>query len=259
MNTNQLEPETIDYTRQSQKWHSDTPEHTQAMKNFWSGLLLPYLPSDKNIHVLDVGCGMGFALMSLQDMGYKVIEGIDIDQGQVESCRSKKLNVTRVDDSVTYLSEKTEQYDLIIALDVIEHMPKSAQLNFVRSIQRSIKPGGKFICTVPNANAGLAGRWQYDDWTHYDSFTEHSLDFLLYNSGFTEIQVNSMEFFQPPTFKLISLNLFRRSFWKSVIHWQLFRFVRTLRRIEMIAELGWEQGEAIPLSLNILATSVKSL
>jgi 2-polyprenyl-3-methyl-5-hydroxy-6-metoxy-1,4-benzoquinol methylase len=251
--------QSIDYTRQYQRWHSDTPEHIQAMKKFCGDLLLPYLPADKNIRILDVGCGMGFTLMALKDMGYKTVEGIDIDRGQVESCQAKHLSVTQVEDSVAYLSSQIEQYDLIVSLDVIEHVPKDSQLSFVRSIQNSIKPGGKLICTVPNANAGLASRWQYDDWTHYHSFTEHSLDFLLYNSGFAEIQIHPTEFFHPPTFKLISRNWIRGSFWKSVLHWQLFRFVRTFRRIEMVAELGWDQGQFVPLSLNILATAVKSL
>jgi 2-polyprenyl-3-methyl-5-hydroxy-6-metoxy-1,4-benzoquinol methylase len=249
--------QSIDYTRQYGKWHSDTPEHIQAMKVFYKNLLSPYLPTDRNIRVLDVGCGMGFALMALQDIGCKTVEGIDIDKGQVESCQAKQLNVTQVEDSVAYLSNMTEEYDLIIALDVIEHIPQSSQLAFVRSIQKAVKSGGTFICTVPNASAGLASRWRYIDWTHHDSFTEHSLDFLLYNSGFAEIQVHPTEFFNPPTFKLISRNWVSRYFWKSVLHWQLLRFIRTFRRMEMVAELGWEQGGAIPLSLNILATSVK--
>jgi hypothetical protein len=46
--------------------------------------------------------------------------------------------------------------------------------------------------------------------------------------------------------------------WKVYFHWWLFCAVRSLRRLEMIAELGWEQGYKIPLSLNILATANKS-
>ncbi len=247
----------IEYTRQYQKWHSDTPEHIQAMKEFYSGLLAAYLPSDKNIQILDVGCGMGFAMMGLQNLGYKSVEGIDIDAGQVQSCQAKHLAVTRVDDSIAYLSQHPNRYDLIISLDVVEHIPHEVQLNFVRAIQGALKPGGKFICTVPNASSGLASRWRYIDWTHYASFSEHSLDFLLFNGGFNEIQVYPTEFFSAPEFKL-RRRLILASFWQSVIHWQLLQLVRTFRRLETIAELGWEQGKSVPLSLNILATAVKA-
>lgn len=253
----QLTKEKIDYTRHYQKWHSDAPEHIQGMKGFYSSLLSPYLPIDKNIRILDVGCGMGFALMALKDLDYQLVEGVDIDEGQVRSCQAKQLSVSHVEDSTVFLSQHLGQYDVIMALDVIEHVSPDAQISFVRSIQRSLKPGGKFICTVPNANSGLASRWRYIDWTHHTSFTEHSLDFLLYNSGFEEVQVFPTEFFHSPKFNLLSRVLLKRYFWKSMMHWQLFRFVRTFRRIEMVAELGWEQGSEIPLSLNIIATATK--
>ncbi len=237
----------IDYTRYYRKWHSDTPEHIRAMKGFYQRILGSYLPSNQDTSILDVGCGTGFALMALQGLGFSNLEGIDADQGQVLACQAKQLPVTHRDDSTSFLAQRPNSYDLILALDVIEHIPQTSQLLFTRSIQTALKPGGYFICTVPNANSALASRWRYNDWTHYTSFTEHSLDFLLYNSGFENIQVHSTEFFQP---KLIS---------RAVLRNILFKMIRGFRRLELIAELGWQQAKDIPLSLNILATANKPL
>jgi 2-polyprenyl-3-methyl-5-hydroxy-6-metoxy-1,4-benzoquinol methylase len=174
----------LDYTRQYLKWHLDKPEHIQGTKRYYQRLLQPYLPQNKDAHILDVGCGMGFAL---QDLGFVCVEGIDLDQGQVKSCLEKQFKVNQVDDSVEFLSKKLGKYDLILALDVIEHIPHDIQLNFVEAILNALKPCGTFICTVPNTNSTLAGRWQFIDWTHYTSFTDHSLDFLLFNGGFEDI------------------------------------------------------------------------
>lgn len=248
----------LDYTRYYQKWHSDNPKHIASMKGLYCKLLERYLPDDKDISILDVGCGMGFSILALNHLGYKTTEGIDVDEGQVKSCKSKGLTVSLVEDSISYLSQRPNQYDLILALDVIEHIPHMAQLDFACAVQSALRQNGKFICTVPNANSGLASRWRYNDWTHHISFTEHSLDFLLFNAGFEEIYVHPTEFFDVPKFKLISRQLIKKSFWKSIIHWELLQLVRTLRRAEMLAELGWEQGRAVPLSLNILATAVRS-
>ncbi|AFY79489.1 MAG: class I SAM-dependent methyltransferase [Hydrococcus sp. C42_A2020_068] len=240
----------LDYSRYYLKWHSDTPQHTQSMKSFYQSMFSRFLPADRNLSILDIGCGMGFALLALQDMGYLDVKGIEIDDAQVKSCLEKGIKVIKVANSIEYLAKKNNSYELILCLDVIEHIPHEKQLEFVKAIQTSLKPGGKLICTVPNANSGLASRWRYNDWTHHISFTEHSLDFLLFNAGFEKIEIYETEFFKNPGIKgLIKV--------KPFLHWLLFLLVRSLRRLEMIAELGWEQGKNIPLSLNLLATAEK--
>jgi len=247
----------IDYTRYYKKWHTDTPEHIQIMKLVYADMLGNLLPQDKSIRILDVGCGMGYAMLALRDWGYENVEGIDIDSGQVQACLNKQLHVTQTDDSVAYLSRLPDTYDLILALDVIEHIPHTRQLEFVRAIQQALKPDGVFICTVPNANSALASRWRYNDWTHHLSFTEHSLDFLLYNAGFVDIQIFDTDFIHPPQVRWLSRRMLQKWFWKVIIRWCLFRFFRTFRRLELIAELDWEQARSIPLSLNLLARAVK--
>ena len=254
----QAEKVKIDYTRHYKKWHSDTPEHIQSMKQYSLGLLSPFLPENKEIRILEVGCGMGFAMLALQDLGYANLEGIDVDHGQVQSCVQKGLNVVHLEDSTTYLDSHINEYDLIVVLDVIEHIPHEGQLEFVRAICQALKPNGQIICTVPNANSTLASRWRYIDWTHHLSFTEHSLDFLLYNAGFQTIEVFPTEFFHPPNIRWLSRSILRKWFWKTILHWWIFRFVRALRRLEMIGELGWEQGAIVPLSLNLLARGSKN-
>lgn len=246
----------IDYTRYYQKWHSDTPEHAQAMHAYNEALLSPYLPSSYEASILDVGCGMGFTLMTLRNLGYQNIKGIELDEGQVLFCRQKCLPVEHVEDSAAFLYKNSCSYDLIIVLDVIEHIPHELQLRFVHAIHSALKVSGKLVCTVPNANSALASRWQYNDWTHHISFTEHSLDFLLYNAGFRDIQIHPTEFFRKP--RVNFLEIFQKSFWKPLLHWQLFRFVRAMRRAQMVAELGWEQGMSVPLSLNLLAAATKT-
>ena len=142
------------------------------------------------------------------------------------------------------MAERAGSKDLILCLDVLEHVPKTGQLAFASAIRQALKPGGRVILTVPNASSALASRWRYIDFTHETSFTEHSIDFLLFNSGFSKISVFASEFGVRPKWIF-----FPR---KSTLLWALFQFYRLWRRGEMIAELGPEQGRAIPLSLNLL-------
>ncbi|MCC6820047.1 MAG: class I SAM-dependent methyltransferase [Verrucomicrobia subdivision 3 bacterium] len=239
----------IDYTRYYLKWHDDSDAHRASMIAYYRNLLESLLPADKSAQVLDVGCGMGFALLALREMGFSSLSGVESDPGQAKSCQAKNLNVSLRDDTIEFLKQQPKTQDLIVCLDVIEHIPVGVQLAFVRALAGALRPGGKLICTVPNANSALAARWRYNDWTHAASFTEHSLDFLLYNGGFTDIQVAGHEFNRRP-----------KQVWLPVggtRHWWAFRFFRLFRRLEMMAELGPAQGRAVPLSLNLIATANK--
>ena len=228
------------------------------MENFYAQLLSPHLPADKNIRILEIGCGMGFALAAMRQWGYSSLEGVDTHPDAVESCKAKNLDVFLVQDTVTFLSQRTRTYDLILALDLIEHLPCIDQLDFARAIQEALAPGGKLICTVPNANSALASRWRYIDWTHHISFTEHSLDFLLHNAGFSDIRILSSDAGgRFPYRHFFSRRFLEKNFWQDFLHHLIFKSVRFFRRLEMIAELGWNEGRPVPLSLNLLGIAVK--
>lgn len=240
------------------RWHSDSPEHVQKMRKEFKGLISGRLPEDHQARILEIGCGMGFALLALKDLGYQNAEGIDIDADQVKSCLSKNLNVRAVKDSKDFLSDKKGFYDAVLAFDLIEHIPQDEQLELVRAIFEALRPGGRLLCTVPNANSALAGRWRYIDWTHRTSFTEISLDFLLHNAGFSKVRI--LESGSLPRFsyqKFLSKEVLKKSFWGEILHRCLHRAMRRFRRLEMIAELGFKEGLEIPLSLNLFCIARK--
>ena len=114
---------------------------------------------------------------------------------------------------------------------------------------RGLKKGGRLIATVPNASSPLAGRWRYICWTHHTSFTEHSLDFLLYHAGFDNIHVFGAGSFRRPRLPFLIR--------PAVFRWLLLMFVRSFRRMEILAELGWKEGRSVPLSLNLLGVADK--
>jgi SAM-dependent methyltransferase len=239
----------MDYSRHYLKWHSDAEAHYESMTGFYERTLSSLLPDDKDSYILDVGCGMGLLLCALKKFGYKKSVGIDVSKEQIAYCKKHDVNAVLVDDTITFLVDHKDSFDCIIALDLIEHIPTNAQLEFMCRLFESLKSSGMFLCTVPNANASLAFRWRYIDFTHASSFTEHSLDFLLYNSGFKDIQIYPMEFNTPPAKKYLLR--------PEVFRWWIYKSFRAFRRLEMVAELGRTQAMQIPLSLNILGVARK--
>ena len=240
----------LDYGHYYRHWHPETPEHQAEMSAFYRRVLGPHVPADKSASVLDVGCGGGYALVALREMGFSQLAGVESDAGQVASCVKRGLGVDLAADTIAFLKERSEKFELVLCLDVIEHIPHDAQLPFTAALAAALAPGGRLICTVPNASSSLAAHWRHNDWTHHASFTGCSLDFLLHHAGFTDIRMSEVEFLTRPANWWLP-------FASGARHWWAFRFFRAWRRLELMAELGPQHGRGVPLSLNLLGVARK--
>jgi 2-polyprenyl-3-methyl-5-hydroxy-6-metoxy-1,4-benzoquinol methylase len=191
----------IDYSLYYRKWHSETPGHAEATAAYYRYLTSPYLPTRHDASILDIGCGMGFTLLAYAGMGYRNCFGIDVSSEQINAALAQGLRVEHVGDSAEFLRARPLEFEFISAFDVLEHIPREHLLPLIRAIHGSLKPGGSFFCTVPNANNNVAMRWRYNDWTHHTCFTEHSLDFVLRNGGFDLPVIGEVNYFhrRPPS------------------------------------------------------------
>ena len=238
----------MDYSLHYRKWHSHTPAHTDATAAYYGAVAGPYLPARRDAALLDLGCGMGFTLLAYRGLGYLDCTGIDISAEQVRAAQAQGLRVEHAADSAAYLAARPASYDFISAFDVLEHVPREALLPLLRAIHASLRPGGVFLCVVPNANCGIGMRWRYIDWTHYTSFTEYSLEFVLQSGGFATPAVGEVNYFQqrPPRPYILR---------RAVARWLLMRFFRLWQRLQLAAEFGFAPSRSIPLSLNIMAVA----
>ena len=184
---------TYDYSIYYKRFHDDSEAHATTMAE-WLGIYLKGdLPEDRSCPVLDVGCGFGFALRALRAAGFSDVQGIEVSAHQAEIARRAGFEVSVVPDTIEYLREHRGRFGLVLLLDVLEHIPVPMQIDLVRAIREALRPGGRLIVTVPNANSPLAARWRYNDYTHSSSFTEHSLFFVLSNAGFGEIGMDNQK------------------------------------------------------------------
>lgn len=240
------------YSTHYARFHPDTPEHDANLRALFARWLGPHLPENRNAAVLDVGCGRGYAVSWLRDLGYSRAEGIDIDDGQVAFGRARGWPVSHVADTLAHLRSRPGHYEFILLMDILEHVPIPDQIEFLRAVRGALAPGGKLLCTVPNAGATIASYWRWIDYTHTTSFTEPSLNFVLTAAGLVVDDITEVEFFVRPRFL----------FWlptRRTLQWWLLRLVRTRARIAYWAELGFERGGAVPLSLNLLAIARPAL
>lgn len=232
-----------DYSRYYTRINAAFEEDPRPIIYCTKKLLERFLPKDKSIKILDIGCGRGYLLMALQEMGYTNFIGIDIDESQIEGCIKNNVPGILVENSEDFLNQHKNEYDVIILFDVLEHISTDNTISFLANIHSALKTNGILLCKVPNANNIIASRYRYNDWTHKTSFTEYSLDFVLYNAGFENNEV-----FDEPHIIQKNVLSFLAHICKKIYHF----FLRFIYLIEFGP--GWTK---IPLNLNIISISRK--
>lgn len=146
--------------------------------------LINAIGKDKNIAILDVGCGYGSNLFGLRNLGFSNIEGIDISDEAIAYCQENDLKVSKCD--VTQYNGK--KFDFIIMSHVLEHLPKDKIIETLAFIKNNmLNVGGQLCIMVPNAQSNTNCYWAYEDFTHNLLFTGGSLLFVLREAGFNNI------------------------------------------------------------------------
>jgi len=242
---------TLDYAAQYAMFHPEDKAHRNGLTLLHRRMLGPLLPADRAAPLLDVGCGRGYALQDIQALGYSNLSGIDPDAGQVDFARGQGLAVTRETDTMAFLAGRPGAYAVILLMDVLEHLPREQQPGLLRAIAGSLRPGGRLICSVPNAASAIGSYWLHNDYTHQWSFTSDSLSFLLTQFGYSKVRCSGVEFFLRP----------RLLFWlptPRTIAWWLRCALRLRQRAVYVAELGWQRGRGVVLTPNLLAVAEKA-
>lgn len=145
--------------------------------------------SIKDAAVLDIGCGWGLTLKFLAARGAKGY-GFDPSTEAVDWCRSQGLDV--VQGGVNRLDHFNEKrFDVVLMQNVLEHLKDPETV--VRGVYEILKPGGIFVCAVPNdfsvlqecavERLGLR-QWWVAPPAHLSYFGSDSLAALLKGTGF---------------------------------------------------------------------------
>jgi SAM-dependent methyltransferase len=113
-----------------------------------------------NARLLEIGCGTGHNLTMLGEFG--AVEGLELDD-IARGIAEQRLGRPVMSSPLPELSGVPEAaYDLVGAFDVIEHIADDQAA--LESIASRLKPGGKFVMTVP------AHQWM---WSAHDVVNHH--------------------------------------------------------------------------------------
>jgi len=153
---------------------------------------------EAGMQVLDVGCGNGMHGIHVAGRG-ATVAGLDYDPRQLQAGRA--LIAERGVIAVSFvlgsaeetLPFKAGQFDLVLALDVIEHLDRRDAA--LREIHRVLKRHGLLLVAAPKRDTSWkkrqqkAGLFYYSDPDHRIEYTETGLRQELERNGLTVQQV----------------------------------------------------------------------
>lgn len=189
----------------------------------WDNYYLPILKNlDKNVSILEIGCGNGMFVTYLKERGYVNVRGIDIsDEYLSEGFNRGEKDIFKKD--IFEELHDVESYGLIIAIDVLEHFSKSENYEIFKLIHRKLAFNGYFLFQVPNGHGLFFNHIYYSDITHETVFSCDIVNQICGIVGFRSVNV----FASGP--RLVGLKGYIRVIlWKIItVFAQLCRFLET--------------------------------
>jgi SAM-dependent methyltransferase len=186
-----------------------------ARYNF--GPLLKGLGPDAR--VLEIGPGRGELITYLNSLGIADIDIVDNDPSILELVRGRCRIANAIKaDTLQEAAPQLREYDVVFAVQVVEHIPVSEIPGFLQVLDQHLRPAGQIVFVIPNGGNPLSMIERYSDLQHQASFTENSLMALPNACGLKGYEARVRGFRIPP---YTPINWLRIAVQKA-LHWGLF-------------------------------------
>jgi len=136
-----------------------------------------HFPEKSGISVLEFGPGLGcmadLVHSTYEDVDYSIV---DCTQGVLDEVQLRFPDVSAFFvENAGQLDAIDKQFDVIVAVDVWEHLPPELLVPYTRWCWQHLKPGGQFIMQAPNWGCPLTAATFCSDMTHVNQLNEKSV------------------------------------------------------------------------------------
>ena len=151
-------------------------------------IIAKHIPADLGANIIDLGCGHGAFLYFLAKAGYTRLSGVDVSFEQVELARRLGIDGVQHGDLLQFLiALDNASVDVVLLMDVLEHLMRAEMFELLGHVHRVLRPGGKCIAHVPNAEGLYGMRIRYGDISHEQAFTAMSAQQVFLTSRFSNV------------------------------------------------------------------------
>jgi SAM-dependent methyltransferase len=106
---------------------------------------------DKNINILEAGCGIGATVKCISDKGYKDVTGIELNKEAVGFINKTHPELNIIQGDILNMPFENNYFDVVASFGVVEHFPKGFS-DPLKALYRVLKPEGIAVITVPSLN-----------------------------------------------------------------------------------------------------------
>jgi len=143
--------------------------------------LFEELGISKPITILEIGFGQGHLLDWARSAGHR-ITGVELLPEMADRAKSRGHDVVYGPFEGTNFT--SSHFDLLVALDVIEHLTLPELVAFFESARSTLKPGGRIVLRFPNGQSPFFGFHQHSDITHKQCLSRSAVSQVCAPLGF---------------------------------------------------------------------------
>jgi SAM-dependent methyltransferase len=136
--------------------------------------------------VLEIGFGNGGFIAWAKNEGADVA-GIELNAEMREAARRNGFVV--LDATLSELAAEGSRYDLIVALDVIEHWDAGELLENFAHVRDMLRDGGLFVSRFPNGQSPFGRVFQHGDFSHKSTLSTYKIEYLASMTGLDIVRI----------------------------------------------------------------------
>ena len=139
---------------------------------------------DKEYRILDLGCGSGYALEKMRELGYENVEGLTLDDTDKSVVEEKGFKVHQVDFNFTGW---TDEWDAVWMRHVLEHSP--FPFFTIYQLNKMLKMNGLLYIEMPQPNTDR----NLEHWpNHYSIMGSSMYKSLFERAGFVVAETSEI-------------------------------------------------------------------
>ena len=179
----------------------------------------------KNKKLLDIGCFIGYGERWITKQAREIV-AIDSNSKAIEFAKQNRnfpnVDFKKID--ARKLPFHDETFDIVIAFQLIEHIPPNELSKSLLEVRRVLKMGGIFFITTPNRKFRLLPFQRPFNPEHYQEFQAERLERVL-KKIFKEVKIKGIRaktWIENIEKKRIHISPFR-----AYIYYPIFRYLNT--------------------------------